>query len=190
MGLAWINWGLGVVGSAVFVRFMVRKQKGVDYRLLVATAYLGLGTMWHSGLSASAPFLVLPRSTSWKKISELSDHRDHLPSIQFAVGAGGPRRLNHRRPPHAPPQRGTGRGRSRLDQGIHFRGTGKARNQWSLAPALRLENTPIIHLIVASSGIVWLVWYFGQNGRRDQPRRGQLCLPDDWGLFTGRRRLS
>ena len=58
MGLAWINWGLSIVGSAVFVRFLARKQKGVDYRLLVATAYLGLGTMWHSGLSASAPLLV------------------------------------------------------------------------------------------------------------------------------------
>ncbi len=58
MGLAWINWGLSIVGSAVFVRFMVKKQRGVDYRLLVATAYLGLGTFWHSGLSASAPLLV------------------------------------------------------------------------------------------------------------------------------------
>lgn len=58
MGLAWINWGLSIVGSAVFVRFMVKKQRNVDYRLLVATAYLGLGTFWHSGLSASAPLLV------------------------------------------------------------------------------------------------------------------------------------
>src|SRR5512137_1012726 len=58
MGLAFINWGLSIVGSAVFVRFLARKQKGVDYGLLVATAYLGLGVMWHSGLSASAPLLV------------------------------------------------------------------------------------------------------------------------------------
>src|SRR5512139_1726846 len=58
MGLAWINWGLSIVGSAVFVRFMAKKQRGVDYRLLVATAYLGLGTFWHAGLSASAPLLV------------------------------------------------------------------------------------------------------------------------------------
>ncbi|HEX7372825.1 MAG TPA: TIGR00366 family protein, partial [Thermodesulfobacteriota bacterium] len=31
--LAWINWGLSIVGSAVFVRFLAKKQKGVDYRL-------------------------------------------------------------------------------------------------------------------------------------------------------------
>jgi short-chain fatty acids transporter len=58
MVLGWINWGLSIVGSAVFVRYMASRQRGVDYRLLVATAYLGLGVMWHSGLSASAPLLV------------------------------------------------------------------------------------------------------------------------------------
>ena len=58
MLLSLINWGLSIVGSAVFVRYMARKVKGVDYRLLVAAAYLGLGTTWHAGLSASAPLLV------------------------------------------------------------------------------------------------------------------------------------
>lgn len=58
MGLAWINWGLSIVGSAVLVGCIARRQKGVDYRLLVAAAYLGLGLTWHAGLSASAPLLV------------------------------------------------------------------------------------------------------------------------------------
>ncbi len=58
MLLSFLNWGLSIVGSAVFARFMVKKQKGVDYRLLIAAAYLGLGTTWHAGLSASAPLLV------------------------------------------------------------------------------------------------------------------------------------
>jgi len=58
MLLAWMNWGLGIIGSAVLVRFMVRKHKDVDYPLLVAVAYFGLGCTWHAGLSASAPILV------------------------------------------------------------------------------------------------------------------------------------
>lgn len=58
MVLSFFNWGLSIVGAAVFSRFMVKKQRGVDYRLLIAAAYLGLGTTWHSGLSASAPLLV------------------------------------------------------------------------------------------------------------------------------------
>lgn len=55
--LSWIHWGFSIVGSAIMVKFIASKQK-VDYRLLVAAAYLGMGCTWHSGLSASAPLLV------------------------------------------------------------------------------------------------------------------------------------
>jgi short-chain fatty acids transporter len=58
MGLAWFHWGLSLVGCAMFVRHIARAQPRVDYRLLVAAAYFGMGATWHSGLSASAPLLV------------------------------------------------------------------------------------------------------------------------------------
>ena len=58
MGLAWFHWGLSIVGCAMFVRHVARAQRRVDYRLLVAAAYFGMGATWHSGLSASAPLLV------------------------------------------------------------------------------------------------------------------------------------
>lgn len=58
MALAYVNWGLSIVASAMLVRFVVKRQPKVDYRLLVACAYFGLGATWHSGLSASAPLLV------------------------------------------------------------------------------------------------------------------------------------
>lgn len=59
MGLALLNWGLSIVGSAVLVRFVARRRfadgSAPDYPLLVACAYFGLGATWHAGLSASAP---------------------------------------------------------------------------------------------------------------------------------------
>jgi short-chain fatty acids transporter len=58
MLLVLINWGLGLVGSAVLVRYMAARQPRVDYRLLVSAAYLGMAGTWHAGLSASAPLLV------------------------------------------------------------------------------------------------------------------------------------
>ena len=58
MFLAWINWGLGILGSAMLVKFMAKQHRDVDYRLLVAVAYFGLGCTWHAGFSASAPILV------------------------------------------------------------------------------------------------------------------------------------
>jgi short-chain fatty acids transporter len=58
MLLSLINWGLGLLGAAMLVRFMAKQHRDVDYRLLVAVAYFGSGCTWHAGLSASAPILV------------------------------------------------------------------------------------------------------------------------------------
>ncbi|HZE19869.1 MAG TPA: TIGR00366 family protein, partial [Candidatus Angelobacter sp.] len=58
MLLALVHWGISIVGSAVLVRELGRRKAGTDYRLLLAAAYLGMGTTWHAGLSASAPLLV------------------------------------------------------------------------------------------------------------------------------------
>lgn len=58
MALGLLNWGVSIVGSAVLARALARRRSDVDYRLLVAAAYLGLGCTWHAGLSASAPMTV------------------------------------------------------------------------------------------------------------------------------------
>ena len=58
MTLGLLNWGVSIVGSAVLARALARRRGDVDYRLLVAAAYLGLGCTWHAGLSASAPMTV------------------------------------------------------------------------------------------------------------------------------------
>lgn len=58
MAMGLVHWGVSIVGSAVLARAIARKHANVDYRLLVAAAYLGLGCTWHAGLSASAPMSV------------------------------------------------------------------------------------------------------------------------------------
>lgn len=58
MSLAWLHWGLSLVGSAMLVRHIARAQPRVDFRLLVTAAYLGMGTTWHAGLSGSVPLLM------------------------------------------------------------------------------------------------------------------------------------
>ena len=40
---AWLNWGLSLIASAMLALFIVKRNPKVDYRLLVAAAYLGLG---------------------------------------------------------------------------------------------------------------------------------------------------
>ncbi|MCY6958175.1 TIGR00366 family protein [Clostridium brassicae] len=53
----WINWGFGLVIGAIFAKEIAKKVKGVDYRLLIASAYSGF-LVWHAGLSASIPLTV------------------------------------------------------------------------------------------------------------------------------------
>ena len=52
------NWALSVVASALFVPFVAKRNPNADIRVLIAAAYLGLGTVWHGGLSGSAPLIL------------------------------------------------------------------------------------------------------------------------------------
>lgn len=54
----WINWALCLVACALFTPFLIKRNPRSDVRLLIASAYLGLGTIWHGGLSASAPLIL------------------------------------------------------------------------------------------------------------------------------------
>lgn len=52
-----LNWGFGLVVGALIAREMAKNVKGVDYPLLIATAYSGF-IVWHGGLSGSIPLTV------------------------------------------------------------------------------------------------------------------------------------
>ncbi len=53
----WINWGFGLVISAIFAKELAKKVKHVDYPLLIAAAYSTF-VIWHAGLSGSVPLTV------------------------------------------------------------------------------------------------------------------------------------
>lgn len=55
---AWLNWAFSLVVAAAFLPFVVRANPRVDFRVLVTCAYLGIGTIWHTGLSGSAPLII------------------------------------------------------------------------------------------------------------------------------------
>ena len=63
MTICWLNWGMGLIASAVLVRFMARRHPDADYRLLVAVAYLGMGATFHAGPSGSVPLLLATPGT-------------------------------------------------------------------------------------------------------------------------------
>ena len=50
----WLNWGFGLIVGAIFAKEIAKKLKGVDYRLLIASAYSGF-VVWHADISGSIP---------------------------------------------------------------------------------------------------------------------------------------
>ena len=53
----WLNWGFGLIIGVVFAKAIARQLAGVDYRLLIASAYSGF-VVWHAGLSGSIPLTM------------------------------------------------------------------------------------------------------------------------------------
>ena len=53
----WLNWGFGLIAGALLAKEVARRVHGVDYRLLIASAYSGF-VIWHAGLSGSIPLTL------------------------------------------------------------------------------------------------------------------------------------
>ncbi|MBQ9639310.1 MAG: short-chain fatty acid transporter [Bacteroidales bacterium] len=53
----WLNWGFGLIVGVIFAKEIALRLKGVDYRLLISSAYSGF-VVWHAGLSGSIPLTM------------------------------------------------------------------------------------------------------------------------------------
>jgi short-chain fatty acids transporter len=163
MGLAWFHWGLSIVGCAMFVRHVARAQPRVDYRLLVAAAYFGMGATWHSGLSASAPLLVatpghfLEERIGLVPITQTIFHPFNLilTVIVVAVLALLAYAL-HPRDADA-----VCIDAEALDALAHF--TPPARPA-SPSPAAHIDHSWWLNGLIGTAGMAWLVWYFATRG--------------------------
>ncbi len=62
----WLNWGFGLIVGVIFAKEIARQMKGVDYRLLIASAYSGF-VVWHAGLSGSIPLTMATRGDALAK---------------------------------------------------------------------------------------------------------------------------
>ena len=72
-----INWGFGLVVGAMFAREVARRIPKVDYRLLIASAYIGFLT-WHGGLSGSVPLVAATKGNPMDKTIGLIPVSDTL----------------------------------------------------------------------------------------------------------------
>lgn len=61
-----INWGFGLIVGALLAKEVAKKVPRTDYRLLIASAYIGFMT-WHGGLSGSIPLLAATKGNPMEK---------------------------------------------------------------------------------------------------------------------------
>jgi short-chain fatty acids transporter len=64
----WLNWGFGLIISALLAKEIAKTTKGIHYPLLVASAYSGF-VLWHSGLSGSIPLSIAAKTPIMEKFA-------------------------------------------------------------------------------------------------------------------------
>jgi len=164
MLLALFHWGLSIVGSAVLVREIGRRRTGVDYRLLVAAAYLGMGTTWHAGLSASAPLLVATPGHFMESTIGLIPVRETLfapfnlilVAVVVLVFAVVTPLLQ------PPPDRAVTVKLEQLEAIRLFTPPARPRGPEGESPAARLEHSPWVNWTFGILALVWLATYLAR----------------------------
>jgi short-chain fatty acids transporter len=166
LALAWLHWGLSIVGSAVFVRHVARRQPRTDYRLLVCSAYLGLGTLWHAGLSASMPLLVAtPGHFMEKELGLIPVSRTLFAPLNLALVAAttiAMTLLAVRLQPAAGVAPQVDWDRVVEDDDAYAAPPVDAALDRS--PARWIEHSPLINIVVGGAGVIWLAWWFATRG--------------------------
>jgi len=163
MILALLNWSLSIVGSIILIRVIARRNLGTDYRLLVASGYLGMGCAWHAGFSASAPLLVATPGHFMEKMigvipisgTILNTSNIIMVVVVLAVMSAMTVLLHPRKEDTVEIAPET------LDNLQEFIPPARPEVQ---TPATRQEHSRLINIIVGGMGIVWLVMYFSSNG--------------------------
>lgn len=160
----WVNWGFGLIISALLARELARRIKRVHYPLLVASAYSGF-IVWHAGFSGSIPLKIagadeimarfaggatVPASQTifaWQNIVLVLVFLCTLPLINRLMHPRGDQEII----PLSPDLNGED-----IDPAA---GAGEQRG-----PAAGLERSWILTAAIVAVCISYLVVYFGRGG--------------------------
>ena len=164
LAACWINWGFGLIVGALMARELATRIRGIHYPLLVASAYTGF-LVWHAGLSGSIPLKIAsPGDDALSKLTEgqVIAVSDTIFSWQVLVVvvilfATLPI-LNRMMIP-------------KKDEILEVNSEKLKepeepvlKSSADMSPAEKMENSPIVSMILAVMGGGYLVYYFGTGG--------------------------
>jgi short-chain fatty acids transporter len=159
----WINWGFGLVIGALLAKEMARQLKGVDYRLLIASAYSGF-LVWHGGLSGSIPLKLasggegLATATNGAVTEAISTSQTLFSPLNLAILLILLVTMPFINKAMHPEKDGIVEIDAALlkeEEHIVIKAT---------TPAEKLENSKIITLILSLLGFSYIIYYFIKNG--------------------------
>ncbi|MCR8849944.1 short-chain fatty acid transporter [Rossellomorea sp. SC111] len=156
---SWINWGFGLVIGALFAKELAKRVKGVDYRLLIASAYSGF-VVWHAGFSGSIPLSIATDGHPFQDlIGVISTNETIFATSTLIIVAALFIVLPITNKMLMPAKDET----ITVDPEL-FNETAATLEKEVMTPADKLENSMILSIIVAVLGIVFLSSYFVKNG--------------------------
>ena len=157
---SFINWGFGLVIGALVAKEVARRIENVHYPLLIATAYMGF-LVWHAGLAGSIPLTIagdkhfLVETIGVIPTSETIFAPFNL-IIVLAIMVVIPilARLM------MPSKENT----FNIDKSLLSETESAASTSTAMTPADKLENSPIISVLISGMGFIYIVSYFIKNG--------------------------
>ncbi|MDW7674227.1 MAG: short-chain fatty acid transporter [Bacillota bacterium] len=157
---AWINWGFGLVIGALIAKEMAKKVPGADYRLLIASGYMGF-LVWHAGFSGSIPLTIATENHFlYDKIGIIPTSEtifasfNLIPMIALFIG------LPILAWSMIPSKENT----ITIDPELLKEAPTAATSQEPLTPADRLENSWILSALIGVMGLIFIFYYFSTKG--------------------------
>ncbi|MGO3740255.1 MAG: short-chain fatty acid transporter [Marinomonas foliarum] len=160
----WVNWGFGLVVGAIFAKEIAARVKGVDYRLLIASAYSGF-LFWHGGLSGSIPLSIagganIEKVTNGAVMAAIPTSETIFSTMNLTILAVMfitiplLNRLMH----PAPQDTVT------IDAELLKEQVVETPNKADMTPAERLENSRVLSMLLGVMGFAYVIYYFVNNG--------------------------
>lgn len=161
MAASWINWGFGLVIGALFAKELAKRVPGVDYRLLIASAYSGF-IIWHAGFSGSIPLSIATDGHPFmEQIGIIPTSQTIFAGYNLIIVLMLIIILPLLNRLMMPKKEET----VEVDPAI-FEETAvtKTAENEALTPAEKLENSWVLSMVIGLLGISFLLYYFIQNG--------------------------
>lgn len=161
----WINWGFGLVVGALYARQLAKEVKKVDYRLLIASAYSGF-LIWHAGFSGSIPLKLatpgdaLSTATMGAVVDPISTSQTIFAPFNLIIVVAILFTLPLLNRAMHPAEADV----VAIDPALLVEEEPVKIDKSKMTPADKMENSPILSMIIGLMGVVVVFVYFKNGG--------------------------